>query len=121
MAEEQELGLRDEQAWIERHGLTYIALPIKDRNVPDSLGQTHALLKDLVQRLTNGQSVGVHCRQGIGRSALIVTGVLILHGLPVETALARVAAARGCPVPETPEQCQWLERLTAFESLANVS
>jgi hypothetical protein len=34
--------------------------------------------------------------------------VLILAGIPSEAVFERLSAARGCPVPETPEQRQWI-------------
>ncbi|MBI2187887.1 MAG: hypothetical protein HYU37_12350 [Acidobacteria bacterium] len=52
--------------------------------------------------------MAVHCRQGIGRSALIVGRVLVAAGRDVGTATEAIKKARGVDVPETKEQQQWL-------------
>ena len=44
----------------------------------------------------------------MGRSALVAASVLALTGLDPEVAFDRIATARGCPVPDTPEQKAWL-------------
>jgi len=46
--------------------------------------------------------------QGIGRAALVAICVLIWSGLESAAAIEQVGAARGCAVPETPEQCRWI-------------
>jgi protein-tyrosine phosphatase len=66
----------------------------------------------LESKLLEGKGVAIHCRQGIGRSALLAACLLILAGIDSATALKRVSVARGCPVPETPEQREWV---TSFE------
>ncbi|MGH7887499.1 MAG: protein-tyrosine phosphatase family protein [Candidatus Binatia bacterium] len=58
--------------------------------------------------LTQGKSVAIHCRQGIGRSALIAACLLVVSGITPETAFARIGASRGYAVPETSEQRQWV-------------
>jgi protein-tyrosine phosphatase len=50
----------------------------------------------------------VHCRQGIGRSGLIVGGVLVAAGEDLGAALEAIRKSRGVSVPETEEQRQWL-------------
>jgi protein-tyrosine phosphatase len=69
-----------------------------------------ALLSKLEAQLVEGKSVGIHCRQGIGRSGLLAASLLILGGVPLEAALDRVKIARGCAVPETAEQREWVAR-----------
>lgn len=98
--EEIELGLIDEERWCGAAGIRYISLPIPDRGLPDrrkllALGQ---LLLDSAGR------VGIHCRAGIGRSALVAASVLVLEGTPPRQALDRVERARACPIPDTDEQ-----------------
>ena len=68
-------------------------------------GWPFAILAGLV---ADGKTVAVHCRQGIGRSAVIAAGVLIALGADAESAVRAVADARGCPVPETPDQRRWI-------------
>ena len=60
--------------------------------------------------LSEGRCVGIHCRQGIGRSSLLAATLLVLTGMDFEEAWRRVEAARGCPVPDTAEQKAWVDR-----------
>ena len=69
--------------------------------------------------LSSGKNIAVHCRQGIGRTGLIAACLLISRGVDPEAAVARLSAARGVPVPETPEQRQWIDRYAATLARAN--
>jgi protein-tyrosine phosphatase len=109
LEEQDELGLAEEGPLAEAHDVRFVSFPILDRAVPQSLSATAALLVKVREALDNGKTVGIHCRQGIGRSALIAGGVLIVSGVEPRTALESVARARGVPVPDTAEQKAWLE------------
>jgi protein-tyrosine phosphatase len=62
----------------------------------------------MVDALETGRNVGVHCRQGIGRSALIVGAVLVAAGNDPRRALKVVEQSRGVEVPDTDDQREWL-------------
>jgi protein-tyrosine phosphatase len=70
-------------------------------------------LNKLLEQLGGGKRIIVHCRQGIGRSALVAICLLILSGFDPANATQLVASARGCPVPETPEQHRWIADFAA--------
>ena len=110
--EAAELGLTAEADECRVHGIEFLSLPVPDRGVPAT-----KVAADLISRLAglvaDGKTVAVHCRQGIGRSAVIAAGVLIALGADAEAAVRSVADARGCPVPETPEQRQWITDFAA--------
>lgn len=89
-------------------GIHFLSFPIPDRSVPSSNSAVLQLAKELEQGLADGKHVGIHCRQGIGRSGVIAACLMILAGFDPATALARVSAARGRPVPETDEQRRWV-------------
>jgi hypothetical protein len=110
-----ELGLGNEAKFCRVHGLIYIPFPVPDRGVPASAPATMELVRCIGTELTAGKSVVIHCRQGVGRSALLAACLLVQAGMNVETAFASLAAARGCPVPETGEQRAWvLEFVRSF-------
>jgi protein-tyrosine phosphatase len=90
------------------HGIEFLSFPIADRGVPSSRRAFLDLVRVLDRSLADGKSIAIHCRQGIGRSALVVACLLVLSGLDAETAFERVSVARGCPVPETAEQRRWV-------------
>jgi protein-tyrosine phosphatase len=109
-AEIEELELVEETQCRRDSGLEFISIPIEDRNVPSSFDEFKKLIHSLNDYLGDGKAVGVHCRAGIGRSSMIVASALILNGLSVESAFRAIEEARGCPVPDTPEQRQWVEQ-----------
>jgi protein-tyrosine phosphatase len=107
-----ELDLAEEMALCKAQGMEYLAFPITDRGVPPSVQTTAGLLHQLEGKLAEGKSVGIHCRQGIGRSASLAACLLVMAGVDHETAFQRVGAARGCPVPETADQREWVARFS---------
>lgn len=90
-------------------GIAFLSFPVEDRGVPASPGETLKLIRELDQYLAGGKSVGIHCRQGIGRSSLIAACLLVSAGETPNHAFKRLSRARGCEVPETAEQRQWVE------------
>jgi predicted protein tyrosine phosphatase len=110
-AEMQEMDLRREADYARAAHLEFISFPIEDRSVPQSRESVLKLIEQLESRLARGKNVNVHCRQGIGRSALIAAGLLIARGVPSAEAVARISTARHVTVPETPEQRDWIRSL----------
>lgn len=105
-----ELELTDEAECCRAQDIDFLSFPVVDRDVPSSPQSFDELAATLVGRLENGGHVVVHCRQGIGRAGLLACCLLVRSGIAPTTAAATVGAARGCPVPETPEQRAWLDR-----------
>jgi protein-tyrosine phosphatase len=112
------LGLIDEQALCEAHGIEFLSLPIPDRGVPFSWRETVVLVDVLVSRLQTGTGVGVHCRGGIGRSGLISACVLLKLGVPFPEAFPMLSRARGVLVPETSAQIAWLKAFARKSAIA---
>lgn len=104
-----ELNLTDNPELCQSQGLEYLSLPILDRGVPDSSKAALHLLQTLAKYLAEGKHVAVHCRMGIGRSALIGAGLLVLTGYSPTGAFEFIKQVRGRPVPDTEEQRQWVE------------
>jgi protein-tyrosine phosphatase len=110
-----EFGLEKEKALCDAYGIEFISFPIEDRGVPSSEVAATALVHKLDQSLGRGQKTGLHCRQGIGRSALVAASLLVASGVEPKQAFDRVAAARGSSVPDTVEQERWVtERAESF-------
>lgn len=100
------LELQGEEAAAQRAGLTFRSFPIADFGVPER-APAEAFLGVLARDLDQGRHVAVHCWAGVGRSSLIAAALLVVRGVEVDDAWARIAAARGVPVPETDEQRNW--------------
>jgi protein-tyrosine phosphatase len=107
----RELDLQGEAELCASHGIELLSFPIADRGVPGSGAAAPSLVRRLAQDLAKGRSVAVHCRAGIGRSALIAASVMVACGHGPARALALIAAARCCPVPDTEDQRAWIMAL----------
>jgi len=107
--EVDDLDLNEEAARCQEEGIGFVSFPIADRAVPRSREETEKLLRNLEGYLAAGKTIVIHCRQGLGRSALIAAGLLVLGGTVLQEAFTRLSASRGSSVPETEEQRQWVE------------
>ena len=110
-AESAELDIVGEQALCEANGLLFLPFPIPDRGVPQSEREALDFARSLSDHLREGKSVVIHCRQGVGRSALIAACVMAVGGVSVDEAFEKIENARGCAVPDTPEQRGWVARV----------
>ena len=114
--EEVDLDLTSESTSSTASGLAFHAFPIPDRSIPSSPEAAAAVAEEIVAALRSGKTVVVHCRQGIGRSAMIVATALIAGGLTAETAVNVIRQSRGLDVPETQAQRQWISDFAAWLS-----
>jgi protein-tyrosine phosphatase len=108
--ESAELELSREADACRRGGIEFISFPIADRSVPDSVEGFCRFLNAVEKRLRCHKAVVVHCRAGIGRSSIIAASLLLRYGFGVADAFELLKRARGFPVPDTPEQREWVER-----------
>jgi protein-tyrosine phosphatase len=105
-----EWELAREPELCEANSIHFVHLPIPDRQVPTSHSAVAEVAHSLEQHLQAEKNVAVHCRAGIGRSSLFAASLLVLGGVSPEDAFERIRAARGCPVPDTVEQRDWVTR-----------
>jgi hypothetical protein len=105
-----DLDLSREEDLCRANCIEFISFPILDRGVPSSMEAAAKLLLRLSESLAAGKNVAIHCRQGIGRAGLIAVCLLMQGGIDAETAIQRISAARGCSVPETGGQREWIDK-----------
>jgi hypothetical protein len=105
-----DLGLAKEESSAKHAGLLFINFPIPDGGIPPDKLRFNTFLSDLETHLASGRRVGIHCRGCIGRSAVTAAGLLIRSGIPPENVWLQIATSRGCPVPGTIEQREWVDR-----------
>ncbi len=108
--EVESLDLGREKAEANRQGIEVLSFAIPDRGTPESSADAEVVFRRLGKLLSEGKHVGIHCRQGVGRSAIITATLLIRAGVEGDDAWRRVEAARGYPVPDTPGQRDWVAR-----------
>jgi protein-tyrosine phosphatase len=114
--ENRDLELNDEAGRTTNAGIEFVSFPIEDRGVPCDSEAFGELARNLAEKLSGGRNIGIHCRQGIGRSALLVAAVLLAEGIELDRALKLAATARGLAVPETSEQRLWIEEYARRQS-----
>lgn len=117
-AEEIDLDLEREKEIAAERGLQFFSFPIVDRGVPNSKTETLEFLLRLKNLLESGKNIGIHCRQSVGRSALIAAGLFAFFGIEPEKAFRQLSIARGLTVPETAEQKKWLENFASELALS---
>lgn len=115
--EEAELALTGEAISSAGSGLEFRSFPIRDRSVPKSHAAVAQFVDRIVEALDGGKSVALHCRQSIGRSALIAAAALVSSGQNAETAIDAIRRSRGVEVPETRAQREWIADFSSW--LAN--
>ncbi|ACU59043.1 protein-tyrosine phosphatase family protein [Chitinophaga pinensis] len=100
-----ELDLRKEEVYCLQYGIGFLRFPIKDRDVPVN---ARGLIQTLLKHLEEGAKIVIHCRMGIGRSAIIAGAVLVSKGYKASAVLTQISEVRGLKVPDTQEQVSWL-------------
>jgi len=106
--EAQELGLTREAEECRAAAITFVNLPVPDRSVPSDKNAFLKQVDELAELVRQGRFVGVHCRASIGRSSVLAVSILMRLGWEANAAFDAVESARGCPIPDTPEQRDWV-------------
>ena len=108
--ESKELGLGGEEEACRKNSVRFISFPIEDRSVPRDADALARLVQAVRESLDQGMRVGIHCRAGIGRSAMVAAAVLAGMGFSPAAAFELISKARGCEVPDTSVQRNWVEQ-----------
>ncbi|GHO57580.1 protein-tyrosine phosphatase family protein [Ktedonobacter robiniae] len=109
--EVDEFELAEEAAFCQTQDIPFFSFPIIDRSVPPLNDRTLALIQQLDEQRMQGKHIALHCRQGLGRAALMAASLLVLAGWSPEKAFEHLSRTRGYPVPETEEQRAWVASL----------
>ena len=104
------LGVDQEGPLARKIGLQFLSHPIPDGHIPPDTAAFRTFVRGLAARVRSGEHLGVHCRGSIGRSTVTAACTLIHLCWAPNVALDAIEAARGCPVPDTLEQEDWILR-----------
>jgi len=107
------LALADEARLAKQVGLRFLSFPIPDTQLPSDPVAFDRFVQYLASRLRADEHIGVHCRGSIGRATVTAACTLIHLGWSPRAALTAITAARGCGVPDTQEQEDWILRYEA--------
>jgi protein-tyrosine phosphatase len=115
--EENELEIRAEGALCEQLGLQFIQHPIQDRSIPLNDAAFYQLIAVIDALLQTGKKVVVHCRMGIGRTAVVAAAALIKNGFDSEHVFEHLSEIRTLDVPDTADQIEWtISRANAIKA-----
>ena len=107
-SEARSLGLDSEREQVKAHAMGFISFPIPDMGLPPSVEEFAQLSNKLFRQVNAGVNTLIHCHAGIGRSGLLVAGILLHCDMDPQQAFAYASRMRGIRVPETNQQEQWL-------------
>jgi len=118
-AEARDLDLQDEAQLCRAASIKFWSFPIPDRGVPASAAKLGQYAWAVYQHIEWGRRFVFHCRAGIGRSSLVAAALLLRCGRTPDQAFGQISASRGLPVPDTPQQAQWLTANRSVIALAD--
>lgn len=101
--EAAELGLADEAAMCQSIGIRFHHLPVRDGSIP-GFAVYVAFMDALADALQDQRGLVVHCRHGIGRTSLVVIGLLLRKGWTYTDAADLASEVRGAMLPATAPQ-----------------
>ncbi|NJL23310.1 MAG: protein phosphatase [Leptolyngbyaceae cyanobacterium SM1_3_5] len=87
----------------EARGMQVRHFPIPDFGVPRSIDQFALLVQDILAAATEGKTIVIHCKAGLGRSGLVAASCLVSLGSTPEAAFQLVRRSRPGTI-ETAEQ-----------------
>jgi protein-tyrosine phosphatase len=103
------LELELEGVLAEQQGLTLKSFAVRDYDVPVSQTDFALLVDEIELLLSRGKTIGIHCRQSIGRSSLLVACLLSRVNQNVDECFKLIEESRGTRVPDTPAQRGWVQ------------
>lgn len=110
--EAYDLELTQEEHWCKEKGILFFHFSILDRDVPTYFDDAKTFIKQIHTLMNEGKKVSIHCRQGGGRSSMIAASLLVLEGYSVEDAFNKIIEKRGCQVPDTQNQIDWVKEFS---------
>ena len=103
---------------IQSQGMTWHHFPIEDRGVPDQAGTTAwaPLTRDILDALSKGENVLIHCKGGLGRTGSFVAALLAANGVEPYKAIGKIRESRPGSI-ETSKQEKWVHETAVSEGV----
>ena len=102
----------DDEAVFIAHSIPYRREEVPDQGAP-TLSELHAMVGWIRERIDERRKVLVHCRHGLGRSAMVACATLVALGFPLNVAYPMLRKARP-DVALSPSQVNVLESLSVL-------
>jgi predicted protein tyrosine phosphatase len=107
--EMRSLGIPELLATARRMRIRSIWFPVPDVTAPSDLPATRRVVAQVLDAMSEGKTVVVHCRGGLGRSGTIAACCLVARGRAPDEAIEIVRAARPGAV-EVRDQVDFVRR-----------
>lgn len=101
-------GLALEEHLCQEFDLDFEHFSIPDQAVPRNLTAFRGLVNNLETELRQGRNLAIHCYAGIGRTGVLAGSLLIRDGMTPQAAMNLMSDRRGCPMPQTQIQYEFL-------------
>ena len=111
-----ELELAMERELCTKNGIEFLPFPINDREVPPLDTDLKDFIRSLQDRASKGKSIIIHCRAGIGRSAIVAACLMVSPSRPAEQVMSLISRSRGFSVPDTNEQLEWVHKFAEWHT-----
>ncbi len=79
---------------VQAHGMQSCWFPIQDFGTPDSMPGLQSLVAQILAALSDGQTVVIHCKGGLGRTGLVAAACLVALDYSPEAAFSALRQAR---------------------------
>lgn len=102
-------GAQDLSQALRDYDIDWYQFPIKDFSIPEPLvlEKVRESLPEILARLSNDESVLIHCAAGFGRTGMFSASLLVAMGVDPGSAITAVRAARPGTI-ETSDQEQFV-------------
>ena len=88
------LGIPNLLSEAQAYGITPEYLPLPDDGLPESLEAFLALVNKLINAVSSGETVLIHCKGGRGRTGMLAAACLVQLGFSPEDAISSVRQVR---------------------------
>ena len=109
----EQFGLNEEELYCKRYNIKFDRLPIQDNLIP-GFQRFADKIDSVFFEILNIENIVVHCNHGLGRSGLLVAGLLLKSGMNLDSALEKIALKRGFRCPSSPSQMRFIKSYDLF-------
>jgi ADP-ribosyl-[dinitrogen reductase] hydrolase len=110
-SEIDDLQVSDLPKQVKEFGMNWHHIPVEDGGTPSDISERYwsDISRTVMEALTSGEDVLVHCKGGLGRSGSFVAGLLVENGVEPYKAIGKTREARKGAIENTSQE-EWVHR-----------
>lgn len=109
----EQFGLIKEEFYCKKYTIRFDSLPIRDNLIP-GFQRFAEKIDHLFSEIADIENFVVHCNHGLGRSGLLVAGLLLKSGKKLEDVLKILEVNRGFQCPASMSQMKFIRAYANF-------